>query len=155
MKKPLLVLSLLAALSSCKTNEETAAYLQKEDAAFVLNVEATPCFGECPVYTMQINDKGVSTFNGKRFVDPVGQQVKYLPKWEVDSLKLVLLENNFFELDSIYDSNITDVPAFSVSFEAKGGTNIKHFVIGRAGYPKDFERIKAFIERVRKRNYAQ
>ena len=151
MKRVFLGIGVLFFLAGCKSTAE--GYLKKDSASFKLNIESTPCFGTCPVYTMSIDETSEVSYNGKRFVPVEGVVSKTIPQWEVDSLKQVLLSNNFFELDTLYDANVTDVPSFILDFEA-GNSDYNHKVTGRFDYPEKFSKIKAFLERLRKRNFS-
>lgn len=150
MRKVALI-GLIALATSCGS-KKAMTYMNQEESTFSFYTESTACFGSCPIYTLSIDESGKAEYIGSRFVEAIGNRAAQLPQSEIDSLKLVLIQNDFFGLDSIYDNKlITDLPSFIVKVKPTGFKGKQ--VIGRYEYPEGLERIKEFIERLRKRNF--
>lgn len=124
------------------------------DSDFDIFVDSGYCFGDCPVYTLKVNQDGQAIYDGSQFTELRGKHTRELSKSEMDSLKLILTENNFFELDSAYNNPYaTDMQTFIVSVDIKDGDS--HRVMGRVDPPQELLNIQAFIERLRKRNFSK
>lgn len=143
------VLALLAQACTPTVNK----YLAREDAAYTLTVERTPCFGECPIYTMTLDSKeGRLHYQGERFTEPTGEVEKELPAEELDSLRLMLDAHNFTALDSAYDDeHVADLPATIITLRI-AELDYRKRVRGRVDAPADFEAIEAYLERVKARH---
>jgi hypothetical protein len=57
---------LLVAVGLATTSAATAAQHVPDD--FVIKLERTSCFGECPVYSVNIDARGNVTYEGTKFV---------------------------------------------------------------------------------------
>ncbi|MGB0177466.1 MAG: DUF6438 domain-containing protein [Owenweeksia sp.] len=151
MRKILLGISALSLLAGCASSTNATA-LKKRGTEFTFEVSTSPCFGSCPVYDMSIKESGLAVFNGKKFPDTKGDIFKSLPDEEMDSLRSVLAGSGLFEMDSVYDDpNITDLPGTTLTLTLGNGSS--KTVRGRYNTPESFDEIKAFVERLRKRNF--
>ena len=71
----------------------------------------SPCFGQCPVYNLDIDTAGHAVIGAKRFFDFEGfhdatltaEQMKFI----VDKAK----QTNYFSYDHVYDAPVTDIPS--------------------------------------------
>jgi Domain of unknown function (DUF6438) len=54
--------------------------LQAVPDDFVIGLERTSCFGECPVYSVTIDAKGNVTYDGKKLVRVEGHQNDRIPR---------------------------------------------------------------------------
>lgn len=137
--------------SCSSTKNKKTVDNHKNSSPYIVTVNTSPCFGSCSFYTMVINQNRTATYEGFRYPKTNGVIEKELPQFEVDSLRLVLAENNFSSLDSIYDNTrITDLPSITIQLDNKKGSKS---VTGRFDTPQSFNNISAFIERLRIRNF--
>ena len=152
MKKVILGIGVLAIMAGCATNNAKA--LKKKSTEFTFEISTTPCFGTCPVYDLTIKESGLAVYNGKKFPETKGELFKNLPDQEMDSLRDILAGSNFFKMDSVYnDPSVTDLPSTTMTLTLGSGTS--KTVMGRIGTPENFDAIKAFVERLRQRNFPQ
>ncbi len=153
MKKAFLGITTIALLTACGASNNATA-LKRKGTEFTFKVSTTPCFGECPVYDLTIKESGLAVYNGKNFPDTKGEIFKSLPDEEMDSLRMVLANSGFFEMDSVYDEpSVTDLPGTTLTLTL--GNSSTKTVMGRYETPDSFDRIKAFVERLRKRNFGE
>lgn len=92
-----------------------------------------PCFGKCPVYTLDIKPDGIAHFNGKRFSEKQGKHTKKVSEAEIAELVALFDAANWFKLENNYDSKISDIP--SVNIKYRNGDMIKKINF-RGDYPE-------------------
>ncbi len=127
MKKILYVLMAIGLVfTGCKKGEKTAdastesTPVQSKESTPVIVFEKTPCYGTCPNYTASIYKSGLVVFEGKRFVDLIGEYKFNLGE---DWVKLTINKSkdiNFFEMEDRYDGNVTDLPSTYTTINWKG-----------------------------------
>jgi len=155
MKKPkLLIVSASLVLSGC-AGSKLATEFKKDNSDFTVETSTSACFGTCPVFKLSVDSDGSAVFEGIHYTKLEGEHQKKLSSTEVDSLKQLILENNFFELDSVYnDIRVSDLPSTTISVSLKEHGQTKK-VMGRYNEPQSFENIEAYIFRLVKRNFDQ
>lgn len=72
------------------------------DAAPVVTLERTPCFGRCPVYRVTISRSGLVQFEGKRFVADSGSDSARISSEAVTDLLGQLEQGGFYGFDEKY-----------------------------------------------------
>jgi hypothetical protein len=147
------ITALLTLLVSCG-GIKSSRYLKKDNAVFNLRMEQGACFGTCPVFNMDIDHKGNAVLEAIRFLPNTGIQEVKLPMAEVDSLKFMLHETSFFELDTIYDNpGLADLATTYIRVSLGEGDKKIQTVKGRFETPEDFNQLVGFLNRLRKRNF--
>ena len=74
--------------------------------------EKTPCFGRCPIFKMSVYHSGFATYDGINFVENIGYHKSKISSEQVESIKELLNNIDFFSLQDKYDNeNIMDIPA--------------------------------------------
>ena len=117
MKIALSLIATLLLAQMCKENP--GKFWQKEDTEFTLQISKTPCYGKCPIYTLNIDQDGSAHFEGERFTDIKGTHDTVLSKADMDTLKTRLSEADFHNLDSLYyDEMTTDLPSTVFTLKA-------------------------------------
>ncbi len=155
MKKSIfLILSISLFSIACNSSYRSLQKkFEEESSEFIVEVSTTPCYGTCPVYSLDIYSNGNAHFEGILYTDIEGEIEAQLPQSEVDSLKQFILANNFFKLDSIYDDPyISDLPSTIISVSVEGK---KKRVKGRCNKPAEFNEIESFLARLVKRQFGQ
>lgn len=69
-----------------------------------ITVEAGPCYGPCPIYTLSILGTGEVTFEGKGFVVAEGSYSKMISPEKVKDLIAGAFEIGFFEMKNHYSN---------------------------------------------------
>lgn len=117
----IIVLSVLAAFTACKSTSNTTARVLKGSKPFVISLERTPCFGTCPVYKVSIHSDGKIQYSGKDFSNPKGEYETYIPLTEVEVLRKAIIEANFVHLADVYDNiYISDLPSVITTLTVDG-----------------------------------
>ena len=86
-----------------------------------MSVEKTACFGQCPIYIIELDGVGGVNLEGKRFVDNIGESTAVLKS--DDMTKLVVLSNtaDWKAYDSEYLTGYSDLPSTIVRYSKKAG----------------------------------
>ena len=111
----------------------------------LITMRRTACFGTCPQYTISIYDDGTINYEGKLFVEKIGNFHSNIPVSLVQKIKSKLEEINFFSFKEQYDSPITDVPSVIIQVSINGKT---HKVIDRFRGPNELKYFQNFIDSI-------
>ena len=127
-------------ISSCSFNK-----ILSQESKFFISMKRTACYGTCPQYTIKIHDDGYMTYNGKMFVDKIGCHSTYLSKSKMNNVKELLDDIDYFSLQKIYDSGVTDIPSVitEVSLNKKN-----HKVINRFNGPKKLKKLYDLLDSI-------
>jgi len=91
-------------------------FAQEAEQTGVITLERTPCFGSCPVYTLEIHEDGTVLYEGIRFVEVEGSQEFTLDPDTTAALFEGIVESGYFDLDDKYtDFDVTDAPSVNTS----------------------------------------
>lgn len=143
----LLCVVLLSLFSGC--GNRGAKYLSKPESDFTFSARTEPCFGTCPVYDLNIHSSGKAIYNGLNFTKLEGKHEKQLPSTVVDSLRTLLIEMQYLQLDSVYnDPYIADIPSTHFRLVSEQG-KIDKKVWARYEEPKSVLELEAFIDGIR------
>ena len=80
------------------------------------------CFGFCPDYTVTINGDGQVRYEGRRFVNAVGERTATIPREDVARLVARFDEIGFDRLRDAYRAQVTDLPTYTVALTRNGRT---------------------------------
>jgi len=142
---------ILIIFSSCLTgpnnnvlNNDDHKLQEPEEAPF-FSMRRTPCFGKCPTYEVIFYKDGKVLYEGNKFVKNEGF---YAGQINIKTIALIqdkIREIDFFELDSIYDAKISDLPSviLEVNIDDK-----KHKVIDRYKGPIKLRDFEKFIDNI-------
>lgn len=111
--------------------------------SLVIMLQRTPCYGRCPTYTVKIYASGYSTYEGKAHVDMEGNHSTTMSKDDITSIKKMAENVKFFDLNNIYDTNVTDFPTTHLYIQDQGK---KKQVLDRQGGPKELKELETFID---------
>lgn len=107
------------------------------------------CFGFCPVYTVTINGAGEVHYEGRNFVNVVGQRTATIPTESVSGLVARFDEIGFNNLRDSYRANVSDLPTYTVTLTRAGHTKtIVDYGGVSAGMPPAVRELQAEIDRV-------
>jgi hypothetical protein len=80
------------------TTMAIAAPITDQDLPFVIKLERTSCFGECPVYSVSIDARGNVAYEGTKFVRVEGRERDRIPTSRVAALLATAERIGFFDL---------------------------------------------------------
>ena len=125
MKTILTLIFGITLLTACHSKKNVAATVENKpvvekykfenvspsDSLFA-SIRKGACFGQCPIYTINIYCGGTAILEGKNFVEKIGTYKKQLSYQDMLKFVTVAKEINYLELDDNYDNkNVTDLPA--------------------------------------------
>ncbi len=114
-----------------------------------ITLTRTVCFGYCPAYTVTINGAGEVRYEGRAFVNVVGEARGRVSPDEVARLVARFDEIGFDRLRDRYEAEVTDLPTYTVSI--RRGDRVKTVVdYGGAavGLPQAVRALQDEIDRV-------
>ncbi|MGQ0531443.1 MAG: DUF6438 domain-containing protein [Caulobacteraceae bacterium] len=107
------------------------------------------CFGFCPDYTVTISGDGEVRYEGRRFVNVVGQRTATIPREDVARLVARFDEIGFDRLRDAYRAQVTDLPTYAVSITRNGHIKAVIDYGGvSAGMPRTVRDLQDEIDRV-------
>ena len=114
-----------------------------------ITFERTQCYGECPMYKVEIHGDGRVEYEGEDFVDVVGKLSYRISASEVTQLIASLRKKDIWSLRSVYAAGYTDLPSQIVTVRMGGQTHQVTDYAGRnVGMPFAMCDFEAEIESV-------
>lgn len=151
MKKPSLWLSLFL-FTACAVHP-VYRYADQAETDLVISLDRTPCFGSCPIYTVEIYDKDNRlVFDGKRFTDQVGLYQGQVTEEEVAAIKAKVREIDFLSFQDRYDGPITDIPATITTLKWGGESKA---VVNRYRGPEKLKELEQLIDETWKKHASE
>ena len=80
------------------------------------------CFGSCPDYTVTVNSDGQVRYEGRRFVNVVGERTATISRDDVAALVARFDEVGFTNLRDAYRAPVSDLPTYTVALTRNGQT---------------------------------
>ena len=139
---------LLVAVGLATTPAPTAAQGVPDD--FVIKLERTECYGECPVYSVSIDARGNVTYEGTKFVWVLRRQTDRIQVSRVATLLATAERIGFFDLHDNYNtiSNpdgtwtfLTDLPTAFVTVTRGGRSKRVRDYLGAPEALKELEHL--------------
>lgn len=107
------------------------------------------CFGFCPDYTVAITGEGEVRYEGRRFVNAVGERTATIPREDVARLVERFDEIGFDNLEDAYRGQMTDLPTYTISITRNGRTKtVVDYGGVSAGMPAAVRELEVEIDRV-------
>ena len=132
-----LILLISSLLSGC------AGSYRLSESSLMIEMEKTPCYGYCPVYTIKIGKNGKGLYEGIENTDNVGVFRFKLSKDELAGLIQSFENIHFFELEDRYYKLMSDLPTTWVTYQASGK---KKKIMDYYGAPQELRDLEKEIE---------
>jgi len=112
------ILLIITMLSMAAVNAQDAK------ANVAITLERTACFGTCPIYTITIYENGDVVYDGKNFVEVMGEQKSQIDPAIVVQMVKSFEDAGYFDWKEAYDKyTITDLPSVITSVTQDGKTH--------------------------------
>jgi hypothetical protein len=111
----------------------------------VITLYRSACFGRCPDYSLKIEGNGKVTYQGNHFVKVEGLQTAEISKAQVKILVDEFFAIDYFGLQDVYDTDITDIPHTETSIHVDGKQKT---VYDRYGGPEKLHALEAKIDSI-------
>ncbi|MBL4624052.1 MAG: hypothetical protein JKY42_02760 [Flavobacteriales bacterium] len=106
-------------------------------------ITRTPCYGRCPAYTVKMYVSGYSSYEGKSHTEMIGTYTGSMSKESLASIVKKVDDIKFFDMNNIYDTNVTDFPSVHVYANQDGK---RKQIIDRQGGPKELKELEILID---------
>ena len=106
----------------------------------VFRMQRTPCFGQCPTYTINIYQSGWSLLEGKQFFDYEGFYTTKFTEEDLIQIENLAKKYGYDKMDHVYDAPVTDLPSTTTIVNTESMNN---WVYNRMNSPdelRSFER---------------
>jgi len=123
--------------------EDVAKYEPKVADSIYFMMQRTPCFGQCPVYTIRIYQSGNAYLEGKRFFDYEGWFKTKFSESEMIQIKTWASEAGYWKMDHVYDAPVTDLPSTTTALKTDSQY---HWVYNRMNSPDELRAFERNIE---------
>lgn len=141
MKKAVNIFLIFLMIASCNNSKKVSENEQKP----VFKFQETPCFGQCPVYKMEIFKNGLVKYEGERFVEKLGTYEKTISEEKVERLIKEFDAASFFEFEDEYTSNMTDLPTVYTTYN-KGDQSKR--VLNYYGAPDELKVLEKKLRKI-------
>jgi hypothetical protein len=136
---------LLFTFSACKSTKKST----EKSVDVLYGMKKGPCFGECPVYELNINSAGLAKLDAKRFNKINGKLEKMLSVEEMAVLKMAFKNANLASLENDYKSVIEDFAKITLShFD----NDVLKVVRGNEQMSDDYKKAVALMEGIARSN---
>jgi hypothetical protein len=141
MKKKLSVTILSILVAACSNGNSEHPGSKTVSAKFdSVTLQRTACYGQCPIYTVQILGNGQVKYTGEDFVRVKGRHQSSVPPANLELLAEALRHVKFEQMQEKYQfendgciSMPTDFPSLSISLNKAGKTKKVIFYTGCHG----------------------
>jgi len=131
-------------LASCAPVDAPA-----QEGPVQITLNRTVCFGFCPAYTVTISGDGQVRYEGRRFVNAVGERTATIAPADVERLVARFDEIGFDHLQDEYRAPVTDLPTTTITLTRNGRTKrVVDYGGVSAGMPQAVRELQAEIDRV-------
>lgn len=114
-------------------------------ASVFFEMKRTACFGTCPIYNVTIMDNGEVYYEGKNFVDKIGNYHTTLDNANLQKIRDKIVAINYFSFQDEYDSPITDIPSVYTTVNYGGQTKTIH---DRHKGPRELDELYALVDEI-------
>jgi hypothetical protein len=95
----------------------------KKDPAYgvsLIGLERTPCFGSCPVYSVNIKSDGTVNYQGEANVERKGKYTGHIDTFKYNRLAEFIRDEGFMSLEDNYTVPVSDIPSVYTSVTIDG-----------------------------------
>lgn len=127
-------LSLVAVLAtqfvSCKPKELSSTAMKTANSevlntdSLVFSYERTACFGQCPMYKIEVYKSGYTVYEGKNFTEKIGFYAGTTDKNWLNSINKEAIAIGFYTLPDRIETQIADFPSKIIYFNLNGKKKI-------------------------------
>jgi hypothetical protein len=115
-----------------------------------IQLERTMCFGECPVYKVEIISDGTILYNGEMFVEKKGKHTWQIDEATIEKLNNALKYYRYFDIRKVKPTfEATDNPYCILSVTLQEGTSKKtNNYHGDNSYPEELFKLEDKIDKL-------
>ena len=144
--KSIIYVTLAIAFISCNTTKKMgitdAAAPTVADKTIVISMKKTMCYGQCPVYEIEIYNDHTAKYIGEKNVDNVGEFIATLPEERYNTILQQFKNASFFEFEKEYRAAVSDLPTTYLFFSYEGKSKK---VMDYYGAPKSLKALEKMV----------
>jgi hypothetical protein len=141
MKKILFLSILVLSVAACSSGDSEHPKLAPISTQFdTVTLQRTACYGQCPIYAVEIRNNGQVKYVGEEFVKVVGVRQANVPTANIELLAAAVRHVRFEQMQGKYQSEkdgcvslATDHPSISISVTTAGIEKAVVFYVGCHG----------------------
>lgn len=119
------------------------------DAPLRITLTRTVCYGFCPAYSVRIEGDGEVVYEGRAFVNVVGEQRARISPAAVTALVAHFDAADFDNLRDAYRAQVTDLPTYTLTLERNGRIkSVVDYGGPGAGMPDVVRALQSEVDRV-------
>jgi hypothetical protein len=127
------------------TTKDVKSYEPKIPDDLFFGMYRSPCFGQCPVYNIDIKMSGEALLEGKKFFDYEGFHVTKFSEESMQRIMALAEQYGYFSFDNVYDAGVTDVPSTLTILRTDASV---HWVYDRMNAPEDLRKFETEVETI-------
>lgn len=127
------------------TTKDMKSYEPKIPDDLFFGMYRSPCFGQCPVYNIDIKMNGEALLEGKRFFDYEGFHVTKFSEESMQRIIALAEQYGYAGFNNVYDAGVTDVPSTLTILRTDEGV---HWVYDRMNAPEDLRKFETEVETI-------
>lgn len=112
---------------------------------FSVTMDKGSCFGSCPVYSLNINNKGYASYEGERFTDKIGNHGLQLPSSKFNAVAKAFADADLASFDDNYPSNIADLPNTTIAYI---NNTLSKRISGKEERPQKLKDLQGMLEEI-------
>lgn len=144
-----------SSVTGCKTNKAAVSSTETSTSEPIVSaapemlasIQRTACYGQCPMYKATFMDNGEVKYVGKRFVEKLGTYSGLISEEKVLEIKSMITEYDYFSLDSLYPTPISDFPSCITEARLNG---ISKRIVDRRNPPENLKSFERYLDGVLK-----
>lgn len=109
----------------------------------VFRIDRTPCFGQCPTYTVNIYQSGWALMEGKQFFDYEGFYTTKFTEEDLIQIERLAQKFGYDKMDHVYDAPVTDLPSTTTIVNTE---SMNHWVYNRMNSPDELRTFEREME---------
>lgn len=151
MIRRFVILALGAMMMACApvATPDTGGPTTTPSGAATITLTRSVCFGFCPDYTVSINQDGLVSYEGRRYVNVEGPQTDQIEPAAVQALLARFDAVNFMSLQNEYRAHVSDMPTYTITLVRNGRTKtVVDYGGPGAGMPQAVRELEDEIDRV-------
>ena len=124
-------------------NEKPSRPAPRYADSLFFRIDRTPCFGQCPTYTVNIYQSGHAQMEGKKFFDYEGFFATKFSEDELIRIEKMAIEYGYAKMDHVYDAPVTDLPSTTTILRTE---KIQQWVYNRMNAPDELRTFEREME---------
>lgn len=125
--------------------DQQKSMLLVDSKSLLFSLKRTPCLGTCPVFKLEVYADGFVMYNGKNYVELIGDYTGVLNSEQLADVEKFFSEADFYAFESEYNDGRLDIPATIIEYYGSQG-NKK--VEARTEIPTKFRVLASELEKL-------